>query len=53
MQSWAGMPEGKRDGEIGPETIKAFQKKLGTTQDGRVSKPSQMVKALQRWANGQ
>lgn len=53
MQSWAGMPEGKRDGEIGPDTIKAFQKKLGTTQDGRVSKPSQMVKALQRWANKQ
>jgi len=53
MQSWAGMPEGKRDGKIGPETIKAFQKKLGTTQDGRVSKPSQMVKALQRWANEQ
>jgi hypothetical protein len=47
------MPEGKRNGEIGPETIKAFQRKLGTAQDGRVSKPSQMVKALQRWANEQ
>lgn len=53
MQKWAGMPESKRDGEIGPETITAFQKKLGTTVDGKVSNPSQMVKALQRWANEQ
>lgn len=53
MQKWAGMPESDCDGEIGPKTIKAIQKKLGTTQDGKVSKPSQMVKALQRWANEQ
>lgn len=53
MQQWAGMPIEERDGEIGPKTIKAFQKKLGTTQDGKVSKPSQMVKALQNWANKQ
>ena len=50
MQKWAGMPESKRDGELGPDTIKAFQKKLGTTVDGKVSKPSQMVKALQKWS---
>jgi hypothetical protein len=53
MQKWAGMPEKKRDGEIGPDTFKYFQKKLGTTVDGYVSNPSQMVKALQRWANEQ
>lgn len=53
MQKWAGMPANKQDGEIGPETIKAFQKKLGTYQDGRVSNPSQMVKALQKWVNAQ
>lgn len=53
MQEWAGMPEKKRDGEIGPDTIGAFQKKLGTPVDGHVSNPSQMVKALQRWANAQ
>lgn len=53
MQEWAGMPEEERDGEIGPKTIKAFQKKLGTTQDGKVSNPSAMVKALQKWANAQ
>lgn len=51
MQKWAGM--NTQDGEIGPETIKAFQKKLGTTVDGKVSKVSSMVKALQKWANEQ
>lgn len=53
MQKWAGMPVWERDGKIGPKTIKAFQKKLGTFVDGVVSCPSQMVKALQRWANEQ
>lgn len=53
MQKWANIPEKQQDGEIGPKTIKAIQKKLGTTVDGKVSKPSQMVKALQRWANEQ
>ena len=53
MQKWAGMATSKRDGEIGPETIKALQKKLGTPVDGKVSTPSQMVKALQKWANNQ
>ena len=53
MQKWAGMPANEQDGEIGPNTIKAFQKKLGTQVDGYVSKPSSMVKALQRWANEQ
>lgn len=53
MQKWAGMPESDCDGEIGPKTIRAFQKKLGTTVDGTVSKPSDMVKALQRMINNQ
>ena len=53
MQKWAGMSSYDVDGEWGPETCKAFQRKLGTTVDGRVSNPSQMVKALQRWANKQ
>lgn len=53
MQKWAGMVAADRDGEIGPKTIKAFQKKLGTFVDGKVSAPSQMVKALQKWANNQ
>ena len=53
MQKWAGMSVSDRDGEIGPNTIKTFQKKLGTVQDGKVSNPSNMVKALQKWANEQ
>lgn len=53
MQRWADMPTRDQDGEIGTKTIKALQQKLGTTQDGRVSNPSQMVKALQMWANKQ
>lgn len=53
MQKWAGMPEDQRDGEWGPMTCKAVQKKLGTFQDGYVSNPSKMVKALQKWANSQ
>lgn len=53
MQKWADMPESQRDGEVGPDTITAFQNKLGTKVDGYVSYPSNMVKALQRWANEQ
>ena len=43
----------KQTGYIDPTTIKAMQKWLGTTQDGKVSKPSQMVKAFQKWLNAQ
>ena len=43
----------KPDGYIGPKTIKAMQKWLGTTQDGCVSNPSEMVKAFQKWLNKQ
>ena len=48
MQKWAsaGM-----DGYIGPQTIRAWQKKLGTPIDGTVSSPSAMVKKLQKWCN--
>lgn len=53
MQKWAGMTTANQDGEIGPVTIKALQTKLGTTVDGKVSNPSLMVKALQKWANEQ
>lgn len=53
MQAWAGMSIADQDGEIGPVTIKALQAKLGTTVDGKVSYPSLMVKALQKWANEQ
>lgn len=53
MQKWAGMAASDRDGVWGPATCKAIQKKLGTPADGEVSCPSQMVKALQKWANTQ
>lgn len=53
LQKWAGMASGAIDGMIGPATIKALQRKLGTPVDGKVSNPSQMVKALQTWANNQ
>lgn len=53
MQKWAEMPAEEQDGLIGPKTIGAFQAKLGTPVDGVVSGPSQMVKALQEWANKQ
>lgn len=53
MQKWAGMPANQRDGEWGPATCRAVQKKLGTYVDGKVSNPSQMVKALQKWCNAQ
>lgn len=39
------------DGFIGNDTIKCMQKWLGTIQDGYVSKPSNMVKAFQKWLN--
>lgn len=49
MQKWAGVSN--QDGEIGPDTIRAIQRKLGTTVDGYVSLPSEMVKAWQTFLN--
>lgn len=39
------------DGYIGPATVRALQKYLRTPQDGVISKPSMMVKELQRRLN--
>lgn len=50
IQSKIGVSQ---DGHIGPNTIKAMQQWLGTTVDGNVSNPSQMVKAFQEWLNKQ
>lgn len=41
------------DGYIGPGTIKAMQKWLGTTQDGCFSNPSTCIKKFQEWLNQQ
>lgn len=50
MQRWAGVTA---DGYLGPQTIRALQKKLGTPVDSVISYPSAMVKALQEWCNRQ
>ncbi|WP_431381301.1 hypothetical protein [Enterococcus casseliflavus] len=42
---------GAVDGLCGKNTIKAMQKALGNTQDGKISEVSEMVKALQRALN--
>lgn len=39
------------DGVIGPDTISRMQEFFGTTVDGCVSGPSQLVMAMQSWAN--
>lgn len=39
------------DGTLGPQTIMAMQEWLGTPVDGVISRPSTMVKALQRYLN--
>ena len=50
LQEWAETTE---DGYIGPQTIRALQRKLGTPVDGVISNPSAMVRALQEWCNRQ
>jgi len=40
-----------QDGHIGPATIKAMQKYWRTVQEGKISKPSALVKAIQAWCN--
>lgn len=50
LQKWAGVTA---DGYLGPQTIRAMQRKLGTTVDGVISYPSAMVRALQEWCNRQ
>ncbi len=39
------------DGKLGPATVRALQKYLGTVQDGVLSRPSLVVKELQRRLN--
>lgn len=53
IQKKTGITLSGRDGYIGPATIKAMQKWLKTSVDGKVSKPSSMVKAFQKWLNNQ
>lgn len=39
------------DGKLGPATVRALQRHLGTVQDGKLSRPSLVVKELQRRLN--
>lgn len=48
MQKWLGV---EADGNMGPGTIKALQKRMGTTQDGVISLPSDVVREMQRRLN--
>ena len=50
IQNWLGV---EADGYIGPNTISALQRKMGTPVDGCCSYPSAVVKAFQHWLNQQ
>lgn len=39
------------DGKLGPATIKRWQQVMGTTPDGVISRPSELVRAVQRHLN--
>lgn len=45
IQTWCGA---KVDGQLGPETLRKMQVKMGTYADGKLSKPSSLVKAIQK-----
>lgn len=51
LQRKVGMASGDRDGKIGPQTIRALQRYLGTRVDGVISRDSSAVMALQRRLN--
>ena len=48
MQEWLGV---EVDGNFGPATCRALQRKFGTIEDGVISLPSDVVKELQRRLN--
>ena len=47
----AGPAQLKVDGDLGPETIKRWQAVMKTTVDGKISKPSSLIKAVQERLN--
>ena len=51
LQRKIGMASGDQDGKIGPQTIRALQRYLGTPVDGVISRESRAVIALQRRLN--
>ena len=48
IQHWLGV---KQTGHVNSTTIEALQRKMGTTVDGVLSRPSPCVKAFQKWLN--
>ncbi|MFC8801753.1 N-acetylmuramoyl-L-alanine amidase [Promicromonospora sp. NPDC057138] len=51
LQRTIGMASDERDGKIGPQTIRALQRYLGTPVDGVISRDSSAVMALQHRLN--
>lgn len=52
LQDHLNLPPGQRDGLVGPYTIRALQRYLGTPVDGILSRESKAIMALQRRLNG-
>ena len=48
MQRWLGVAD---DGNLGPQTVRALQARMGTPVDGVISNPSLCVKEMQRRLN--
>lgn len=48
LQKYLGV---EADGHLGPNTIKAWQRKMGTPEDGSISKPSALIKKWQSFLN--
>lgn len=49
LQRWLSVTA---DGSLGQQTIRAWQRKMHTQIDGRISRPSQLIKVWQKYLNG-
>lgn len=50
LQTWLGITP---SGQLGQHTIRAWQRKMGTPMDGSISLPSLLIKAWQKFLNGE
>jgi hypothetical protein len=48
VPAWSGPTPLRIDGSLGPATIRRWQQVMGTTVDGVISQPSELVRAVQR-----
>ena len=53
IRSLQKMAGAKEDGFLGEETVRALQRFFKTPEDGVVSLPSQLIRAMQKWAEKQ